>query len=422
MQRLKLALGLSTFGLVSSSVAAPPPLFTQLYRSALESSESVRLKKEELTQTREQKSQATGTLYPTLQFIGSKLWQDHPTSSIGANISPSTQKTARLNGRQFIFQGTSEYALYRQANINVEQKDAELKQAQDDLFLNLADQYFAIQLRDIELKRIDEELAIYDQQIKELKKRVSIGRSRSSDLLSAEAARSGLYGTKLTRITERAALIRELQSLTGVQTGDTPFTPWTEPFGDLPALDQYLNHLQDRPQIKAAQLRSQSVEEEISAQRGRHFPTLDVSGNYWLERPGALSNVSWDVSLNLTIPIYAGGNVQSEVRESTSRFRAAQISEGLSLRLLRTQIENLYENTRLGTGELEALKAASDAAHRATTQLQRDFRLGLTNLLDVLQTVRLQQESDRSHDAAENRLRLNRLKLEYLSNRYTAQI
>lgn len=422
MQRLKLALGLSTFGLVSSAFAAPPPLFTQLYRSALESSENVRVKKEELTQTHEQKNQATGTLFPTFQFIGSQLWQDHPTNSIGANISPSTQRVARLNGRQFLFQGTSEYALYRQADINIEQKNAELSQAQDDLFLSLADQYFAIELRDLELKRIEEELAIYDQQIAELKKRVSIGRSRSSDLLSAEAARSGLYGTKLTRITERAALLRDLQSLTGIQMSDAPFTPWNESFGNLLALDQYLTQVQSRPQIKAAQLRSQSVEEEISAQRGRHFPTLDVAGNYWLERPGALASVKWDVSLNLTIPIYAGGNVQSEVRESTSRFKAAQISEGLSVRLLRTQIENLYESTRLGTNELQALKSASDAAHKAATQLQRDFRLGLTNLLDVLQTVRLQQESDRSLDAAESRLRLNRLKLEYLSNRYTAQI
>ena len=57
-----------------------------------------------------------------------------------------------------------------------------------------------------------------------------------------------------------------------------------------------------------AQARLSAAQENVSVQRGAHYPSIDGTANYYFVRPpGILQNVHWDVGVALTVPIFSGG-------------------------------------------------------------------------------------------------------------------
>jgi outer membrane protein TolC len=400
-----------------ASASETPPLFKKIFSAALPKNELGQQKEEEILQADEQKNQATGTLLPAIQALGTELFQQQPSSALGQNISPSNQTIARLNLRQTLFRGTSEYALYRKANRTLEQKQTEAVVERRRLYLDLASRFLAISLAEREKTRLEILLTLYDQQISEMKKRVSIGRSRDTDLLSIESVKATVLSQKIANETLRKNTVREMESLTDLPLQRESFTYDAFRFPALEARENYLTQSENSPEIVTAKIRTQSVEEDISAAHGQHLPQLELGGNYWLKRQGALRDVKWDLSLNLTIPIFAGGVIQSQVREASSRYRVTQILESKALRETRLQVENLYRTLEDGEPQLSALQNSVSLSERTLNRMRQEYRLGLLTLLDVLNATQVYQTSTRALDQFKHQQLLTRLQLEVLANR-----
>jgi len=146
--------------------------------------------------------------------------------------------------------------------------------------------------------------------------------------------------------------------------------------------------------------------------RGAHLPSLDLNANRYLERAGSLENVDWDVQLALTVPLYAGGSVQSRVREAQSQSTQAELSVSQVQRQAEQEIRSLHQSVVLDRSQLAALEMATDAARKNYQAQQRDYRLGLVTNLDVLQALTVFQENQRALDRARYTAKLNYLRLQ----------
>jgi outer membrane protein len=225
-----------------------------------------------------------------------------------------------------------------------------------------------------------------------------------------------------TRISTLRAEIERLKAQLSVARDVFAFLsglPATTPLRDTEALppeieslDHYLERLTLRPDVKAAQQRLTAAQENITVARGARQPSLDLNANRYLERKGSLENVDWDVQLALTVPLYAGGSLQSQVREAMSQSTQAELNASRVQRLAEQEIRSFYQTVLLDRNQLLALEMATNAARKNYEVQRRDYRLGLVTNLDVLQALTVFQDNQRALDRARYTAKLDYLRLE----------
>jgi outer membrane protein len=400
-------------GILSVNATTPPPSelnLEKLYQASLLVNEDVAQRSEEVIQREEQKSQVSGTLLPTVQGLGSYLKQDSPSDPIRRNLTPTLQRNARINARQFIFQGGSEYSFLNQTKKNLSASQELLKAEKQKLYLELSTLYLNTLLRQKELSYTENELVLFGEQVKELSSRVKIGRSRRSDVLVVETAQAQLLARKKAIEQELKAFETQLTSLTqlNIQSGLKEELPFNS---ELKPLEFYMQSSQAQPDLKAAGLLRDASESGIGVARGRHLPTLDVTGNYFLRREG-FNDGQWDASLNLVVPIFAGGTTQSAVREAASQYRVMEVQYQKLLRERKQSIETLHHNLESSKEEILALQKAKESSEKTYQQLRKDFRFGLVSNLDLVQALKDNQAAKRTYDQTVYRHYLERIQLE----------
>jgi outer membrane protein len=396
----------------AGGAAVPVYGLTDLFRSSVETADVVRTKREERIQAEEEKARTTSGFLPQVYGVASYTRNDSPprTGAI-ASIFPESQKNARLVGKQYLFQGGSEYAYLSRSKRIVESKEAEVDNSRRQYYLDLSSAYYAMLLAQSNLGHARTELELYDDQIRELRSRVRIGRSRPTDQLSAEAARAASEAR--VRIAE-SELVQARLALATLAHLEPEFTLREENPVDRPldGLDAYLSASRSRPDLVAARKQLEAAESQVSYARGFHFPTLDLGANYYLHREGGNANSKWDATLTLTVPLFAGGATQAGVREAASLLRVSEISVGLAERSAETEIRTLHQNLVASENEMKSLDVAVDLANRAYLRTKQDYRLGLNTNLDLLAALRALTDARRTFDQARYQHTLERIRLE----------
>ena len=403
-----LAAALALYGLAAARPggAAESLGLNDYFAQALRRSELVATQSELIVQAEERNRQASGALYPTLNVIGSTTRQDE-----GAADQGTRQRLVRLAATQPLFRGFREFAAIRQSRALVDAQGDDYQNARVQLFKDVAQNFYDVLTLEQDLKNLDEQIGQYQQREQELQERVRIGRTRPGEVLTVQATIS----TQRAQVEQARAQLntaRDIFSFLSGLPGTTPLRDTETIPADLGALDTHLQRLALRPDVKAAQRRLTAARENISVARGAHLPSLDLNANRYLERTGSLENVEWDVQLALTVPLYAGGSVQSRVREAQSQSEQAELATSRARRLADQEIRSFYQTAVLDRSRLDALEKATDAAKRNYETQRHDYRLGLVTNLDVLQALSAYLDNQQALDRVRFNVKLNYLRLQ----------
>lgn len=398
--------------LASSPALAAPTAYTltELFHATVGTSDTYLEKTEENVQASENKSKARSGFLPTITGYGTYMRADNPAGNPSGTTYSSEQKNAKLTGKQYIFQGGSEYAYYAKANRLLEASESDLEQSRRQYYIDLASAYYDLLLKQALFTHSKTELDLYDDQIKELVSRVKIGRSRSADLLNIRAARASSEARYQAAKSDLRTSRLALNNLT--KTSDVDVREENPVDRPLDSVDAYLKSSEQRPDLVAARKRRDAAEEDIAYYRGFHFPDLDVGANYYLHREGANPDSKWDATLTLTLPIFSGGLTQANVRNASSVLRETEVATGLLERTAQTEIRQLHQVLANSEKEMKALTEAVDLAEKAYEQTKKDYRYGLTTNLDLLETLRFLTEAKKSYDQAKYQHLVERIRLE----------
>jgi outer membrane protein len=385
---------------------------SDLNRTTVSESDVVRARVEERTLAEELKSRGNGAFLPTVYGVASYYRNDAITPAGAAtSLSATDQRTVKLVGKTFLFAGGSEYAYLSRAKRLVEASEAEIENSRLGYFVELATAYYTTLLHYAQLTHAKTELQLYDEQTGELRSRVRIGRTRSSDLLSVQAARAGSEA----RLRSAENAYRESRlALANLARIPPEFELREENVAqsNLGTLEEYLKASEQRPDLVAARKRREAAEKQIAFQRGSHFPTVDVSGNYYLKREGFNANSKWDATLSLTLPIFNGGNTQSLVREAASTYKLSEITTNQLERTAQTEIRSLHGTLQTSEAEVQLFAEAVNLATKSYNQIRRDYRNGLVTNLDLLNSLQTLTNAKRSYDQARYQHLLERARLE----------
>jgi outer membrane protein len=398
-------------------LAAAGADLTEIYHRALRSDPQLREAEANRAASLEAKPQALGALLPQLTATGGYAHDDlnsvspfttlntqnQVVSTSGTTISKTNSTVWAVQLRQTVFRW-DQFATLRQADARAAQAEVDFRAAQQDVIVRTAQAYFNVLAARDTLDAAEASSEAILRQLEQAEKRFEVGLIAITDVEEARAAadqaKATVIGSKRTLATARDQL-REV-------TGDS-FDELARPSDDMPLIapnptseDQWVKAALDQNlALSSARIGADIAHEAVSVARGGHLPTLDLvakrsgmqtSGDTtFFDASGTTypfgadnSNRDKQVSLQLTVPIYAGGATNSRVREAVYRHRAARERLERTARATERGTRDAYLGVISEISRVMALKQALESSRIALTATEAGYDVGTRTAVDVL--------------------------------------
>jgi outer membrane protein len=307
----------------------------------------------------------------------------------------------------------------RQADLSVKQADARYTTAEQDLILRVATRYFGVLSAKDTLEFAQAEKTAIARQLEQTQQRFNVGLIAITDVHEAQArydlsvsqeiaAANGLDTARETLREVTGQYFSELASL-----GDELPLVVPEPTD----IDQWVKAaLEQNWQLVAAQLGAEIAREDIDRRRSGHYPTLDLvaSDTRSISGGGNFGNSDSEdtaLSLQLNVPLYQGGLVDSQVREG--RYLMDQAVQNLeqSRRSTESQARQAYLGVQASISQVKALKQALVSTQTALKATEAGYEVGTRTIVEVLDAQRDVFRAERDYATSRYSYILNILQL-----------
>lgn len=355
------------------------------FRAALSKSETVGQSRQIVAQADEKISQIRGGILPEVTFNAFHFIQTEPSDPIARSFSPQHQTTLSFGLAQPLFRGFREFAGLRGQKHLREARAFDAVQVTARLYLDLAANYLNILALEQDLVNLGEQSAVYEERVADLGGRAKRGESAETEVLTARSTQASLLAEMRLVEGQLGAARESYHFLTGLPQ-ETPLQdPDVLKAGESAVLpvETYLARIEERPDIKALRESYQASDENVSVAWGAHWPRADLVANYYLKRPGFLSDLRWDVGFKLTIPLFEGGATQAKVREAIARRAESELELARARRAAGQEIRSLRQRVMARLHHLDTLKASVELAEKNSRLMRRDYGRALARNIDV---------------------------------------
>jgi outer membrane protein len=317
--------------------------------------------------------------------------------------------------KQSLFKWENWEALKR-ADSQVAQAEADYQAAQQDLMERVAQRYFDVLGAQDDLQAQQMALISVTRQLEQAEARYKIGLIAVTDV---EEARASHDSTAAAVIAAKRALASTEELLREI-IGDpfdhlaVPVEPFDMANPDPISEDRWVEMaLQQNLSLVSSRLAADIARENVSIQRGGHFPSLDLVGS-----AGKLTNNGIDtfddgspaggttldqrqrsIGIQLTFPIYSGGLVSSQVRQAVYQHRAAKERLERVARQTEHDARDAYLGVLSEISRVKALHRAVESNLIALRATESGYEAGTRTAVDVLQSRQqwVQAQTDFAH-------------------------
>lgn len=316
----------------------------------------------------------------------------------GRSTSDSTGIQANIGVSQVVY-NAGLLGRHREQKLQVRAGEHEVEAANDNLITRTSQAYFNVLVALETLAAAEAQEAALRKQFEYASKRLEVGLAPITD---QHEARAQYENARANTITQRNALEDARQALVEI-TGrpvenmmalPDDFTP------QLPAeagVEEWVNKaIENNPSLAAQKTRLDAAEEGIQTARAGYLPSVNASGSYGYNRSdsrvsrqgNASESDGWSrnpsVGLSVSIPIFSGGAVQSQVRQAIAQrdVTAQQLEQ--QKRALERSARSAHQNLTAGISALEARRFALVAAQSAYDASQVGLEVGTRTVIDVL--------------------------------------
>ncbi|MCD0505853.1 TolC family protein, partial [Bordetella petrii] len=173
-------------------------------------------------------------------------------------------------------------------------------------------------------------------------------------------------------------------------------------------------------EVARARLQTQIAQRDIQVARSGHYPTLSLrasSGNATGANRDAAGSRAVDssVGLVLSVPIYSGGGVSSQVTEKVQLEQKARSDYDAARRQAVQSASQYYTGVISGLARVRALEAGETSSRAAVQANQTGYEIGVRINLDVLNAQQQLYATQRDLAQARYRTLLDGLRLKAAS-------
>ncbi|WP_375751407.1 outer membrane channel protein TolC [Vibrio sp. HN007] len=341
------------------------------------------------------------TLLPQINLTaGYDIKRSDPSSNSAENNALS----AGINFTQELYKRSSWITL-DQAEKTARQSDAAYAAEQQNLILRVSTAYFEVLRAQDSLEFVRAEKAAVARQLEQTKQRFEVGLSAITDVHDAQAQ----YDTVLANeVVSENNLINSYESLREI-TGQA--------HTNLDILDTArfsADRMNESPEVLLEQAQTQNLtlltariaqdiaRDNISLASANRLPSLTLDGGYnysdisnMPSAPDADSN-NFNIGLNLSVPLYTGGNLTSLVKQAEFNYVAASEDLEASYRSIVTTVRSSYNNVNASIGTIKAYEQSVVSAKSALEATEAGFDVGTRTIVDVLDSTRSLYDANRN--------------------------
>ena len=375
--------------------------------------------------------EARSSLFPQISanVIGNDI--DESASVTGGDnpflVQGDVMYTAHSYGlqlRQVIF-SPAIFAQVRRAQIKAEIANAGLEIANQDLLLRAARGYFEVLLANDNLDLASANLKSSEEQYRQIESRYEVGLATRADFQQALARWQTAIADDIVARNSMQSIERILEVITDTRysnLADLPDdTDVSLVLADIDRTSWIKLVEENNLSLYQQQLRLEVAGRSVDIEMAGHYPTLDAVVDYGtrVNNGGlfgaATRNQTTNASLQLSIPIFTGGRVQSRIRSANYEFEAVRQDLSFTHSQVMTDAENLLDQLSSQIQIIEALSKAVEANKLALEAKQEGFKAGIETNLNVLDAQRDLFQASLNYNRARYDTLILRLQLEQVA-------
>ena len=392
----KLAILLSAL-LLSGAVAAADLL--QVYRDALAHDAQYAAARAIAEAGREKQPQALAGLLPTVAATGNTFGNDgsFDTRISGSNLSTSSRNRFNSNAysvnlTQPLFRWQN-FVQYDQSKLLVMQTEATFAQAGQDLILRVSQAYFDVLVAIENLRAVQANKTAIAQQLEQAKKNFEVGTATITDTYESQSRFDLATAQEIAAENELEVKRYTLRALIGKDPGElsrlkpkavmeAPQPANMEPWVEAAERDSFV--------VQAQEAAAEAAGKAVDINRAGHYPTVDVVANYGQNNGpgqsglGSIDTTTRQIGLQVNIPIFQGGAVNSRTREAAARRDAERASLDNVRRTSALSARQAYLGVVNGLAEVRALEAALLSSLSSLESNRLGYEVGVRINIDVL--------------------------------------
>ena len=391
----------------------------QIWRSALANDPTYASARAAYRASIEQLPQARADLLPAINAeVGGLYDETRPTRSMSSRSRDGTRGTWDLVLTQPLYDW-SRWQRFEQAKLGVADAELQLQQAYQDLLLRVSDAYFEVLAAQDTLTATEGEKAAVAAQLESARRNFELGNSTVADSLEAQARYDLVVAQELLQQNALDVLRDQLAKIIGQPPGALAELPRSVrlPPPQPARLADWSNQAEAASlEVARAQLQTRIAQRDIQIARSGHYPTLSLratSGNAeGAHRDAAVGRaVDSSVGLVLSVPIYSGGGVSSQVTEKVQLEQKARSDYVAAKRQAVQSARRYYTGVVSGLARVQALEAGEKSSRAAVQANQTGYEIGVRINLDVLNAQQQLYATQRDLAQARYRTLLDGLRL-----------
>lgn len=389
----------------------------QAHQAALEHDARLRASRAQTDSIRERVVQAQAQLKPNVSFNASFFRNDLSRTQPNLLGENSTTKDLYNSHNQTL---QLRYPLYRPAlPLGVSQAQAQVddvlavhENEQQNVGVRVAESYLQTLMAQDREVFLWTQHRIATQQADAARKRFAGGQGIRTDIDEAQARLDWIQAQLLEAQQARQTALLQLttmvqQPIAAVLSLDETRWPTITAYTTQTDLNLWMTQVEAHsPEIKAMQARVAAARVGVKLAEMGHRPTLDAVA---MVTRSASENVTSpkseytnrQIGVQFNMPLYAGGAIQSAVRQALAELQRQEDSLEAVRRDLQVKVQKEWRGITEGQRRAQALSRLVDSSDQVVTSVRRSFEGGVRTILDVLNAEQQAQQARR--DLAEAR-------------------
>lgn len=370
--------------------------------------------------------QGRSLLLPNVNLNAGITFNDNSTQYGGANAKFYPSGTTRFDNHSYGVNLTQplfhqqNWIAYSEAGLQVEQADAQLRVAEHDLVMRVAQAYFDVLIAHDNVRLAEAQKTAISEQLEMAKRNFEVGTATITDTLEAQARHDLVSSQEIAAQSNLEVKKRTLQQLTNAVPGDLRQLGQQFKLDALQPVDieKWVDEAQQHsPQLAVAQITAELTKKEVARNRAGHSPTLDLVANYSENyASGGVTGVSSDghnasLGVQFNMPLYQGGAIQSKVREAEANRNRAEDDRENVRRTVVLQTHQAYLGVVNGIAQVNALQQALKSSESLLEASKLGQEVGVRTNLDVLNAQQQLYSTRRDLYQAEYSYLISQLKL-----------
>lgn len=372
--------------------------------------------------TQEQKPQAFSQLLPNVSLSAGTTNQNTTTSG-GFNFGGQDKFDTNTHNYRFTMTQPlfrwDRYLQLRQANMAIQQADATLIAAEHDLIIRVTQAYFDVLAAMDSLAFAQAERRSQSRLLEQTNQRFNVGLTAITDVQETQAGYDRAVAQEIeaeNTVDNSREALREIIGQYVLEYAQlVEEIPLVKPDPD--SIDEWTNtSLEQNPEILARMYAVESARQQVKIQKAGHFPTLDLQATKSYQKSGGgrfggNKSKSEDIGLQLNVPIYQGGYVNSRTREAIHQVDQELQRLTQTRRASQRSTRQAYLGVISGISQVEAYKQTVVSSETALRAAQAAFDVGTRTAVDVVAAERNLSQARRDYASARYNYLLNTVRL-----------